>query len=89
MAEQATATAKQTIADDKETRAKQDAQRAAVQGKPTPTQEENDLVALGAQLDEHEADGSSDPYATKQVEAKRPGGGYQTRTTEPAPAHKK
>ena len=64
-------------------------------GKPTPTQEENDLHALGANFHEHEADGSAlerpDPAATKQVEANKPAGGYQTRHTQaahvPAPAH--
>jgi hypothetical protein len=32
-------------------------------GKPTPTQEENDLAALGVHITEHEADGSNpDPH---------------------------
>jgi hypothetical protein len=66
-------------------------------GKPTPTQEENDLHALGASFYEHETDGSgpdphqtkqveaNDPHQTKQVEANKPSGGYQTRQTQPAP----
>jgi hypothetical protein len=56
-------------------------------GKPTPTQEENDLHALGAHFPEHEADGSGpDPHMTKQIEANRPAGGYQTRQAHAAPA---
>ena len=39
-------------------------------GKPTPTQEENDLVMLGAHILEHEDDGSGpDTHRTKQAEA--------------------
>jgi hypothetical protein len=58
-------------------------------GKPTPTQEENDLAALGGHFHEHEADGSEpDPHAasTKQMEPKKPasGAGYQTRQATPA-----
>jgi hypothetical protein len=54
-------------------------------GKPTPTQEENDLAALGAHFHEHEPDGSDlDPGIEanrKQMEAKKPqeGAGYSTR----------
>jgi hypothetical protein len=64
-------------------------------GKPTPTQEENDMAALGVHLPEHEPDGSpqQDPFApqdkqTKQSEAKRPGapGQYATRAATPRPA---
>jgi hypothetical protein len=62
-----------------------------MKGKPTPTQEENDLAALGAQFHEHEPDGSDpDPFQTKQMEPKKPaGGGYQTRQSTPArqPSH--
>ena len=53
-----------------------------MKGKPTPTQEENDLAALGAHFHEHEADGSDpDPnVTTRQLEPKgNAGGGYQTR----------
>jgi hypothetical protein len=57
-------------------------------GKPTPTQEENDLAALGAHLVEKEEDGSPpDPNVrqTKQSEPNKPvGGGYQTRSQQPA-----
>jgi hypothetical protein len=64
-------------------------------GKPTPTQEENDLHALGANFHEHEPDGSPlDPFVnqtrqheTKHLEAEKPekGSGYQTRQTAPTP----
>jgi hypothetical protein len=57
-----------------------------MKGKPTPTQEENDLHALGAHFPEHEPDGSApDPHVTKQVEANKPAGGYQTRQTQATP----
>jgi hypothetical protein len=58
-------------------------------GKPTPTQEENDLAALGAHFAEHEADGSDpDPNVAKQSEPAKPsGGGYQTRQATPAARH--
>ena len=58
-------------------------------GKPTPTQEENDIAAHGGQILEHEDDGSGpDPFDPKQQherhsEARRPGGGYQTRQATP------
>jgi hypothetical protein len=63
-------------------------------GKPTPTQEENDLARLGAHFHEHEPDGSDpDPYVTankptehRQMEARKPasGAGYETRQATPA-----
>jgi len=85
--------AKKRLADEKAAREKiaQDAPEAP---KPTPTQEENDLAALGVHVPEHEPDGSplQDPFAqqlekqTKQAEAKKPAtaGQYQTRATRPA-----
>jgi hypothetical protein len=81
MSEQATAEAKKVLADDKEVRAKQDAQRAVMaKAKPTPTQEECDLAALGVHVEEHEEDGS--PLEKKELDAKKPAGSYQTRATE-------
>jgi hypothetical protein len=55
-------------------------------GKPTPTQEENDLAAHGAHFHEHEPDGSDpDPNVTKQSEPSKPSsGGYQTRQSRVA-----
>jgi len=63
---------------------RKDAQERLSQGKPTPTQEENDLAKLGHHFTEHEDDGSGpEPHLaqrTRSMEAK-PGssGGYQTR----------
>jgi hypothetical protein len=52
-------------------------------GKPTPTQEENDMSALGAHILEHEADGSDpDPYIGKNLEATAPRA-YQTKASTP------
>lgn len=78
--------AKKRLADEKAAR---DAREAPEPGKPTPTQNENDLAALGVHITEHEPDGSppQDPNApqTKQAEAKRPGqtAQYQTRAARP------
>ena len=62
-----------------------------MKGKPTPTQEENDLAMLGARILEHEDDGSGpDPHnrpqhavETRQLEgsAARPQT-YKTKTAE-------
>ncbi|HEU0113922.1 MAG TPA: hypothetical protein VFQ80_04570 [Thermomicrobiales bacterium] len=85
MTDQATDTAKKALAESKDARAEQDKQRAErLKGKPTPTQEENDLIKLGGHP-ELEDDGSgADPnnFSQKSLEAKKPGGGYQTRATE-------
>ena len=52
---------------------------ARMKGKPTPTQEENDLAASGATFHMHEDDGSGpDPYAHRQMEAGE-AAHYQTR----------
>jgi len=49
-------------------------------GKPTPTQEENDLAVLGAPVFEKEDDGSGpDPNINPRHQEGRPGGTYQTR----------
>lgn len=54
-----------------------------MKGRPTPTQEENDLSALGATFMEHEDDGSGpDRFQTKSLEAEKPHGKpatYQTK----------
>jgi hypothetical protein len=84
--EQTTA-AKKRLADERAARDKaNEAQAKTASGiKPTPTQEENDLAALGVHLMEHEHDGSADPNEpqTKQAEAGKRGS-YQTRNTTPA-----
>lgn len=60
-------------------------------GKPTPTQEENDLAALGHHVAEHEDDGSGPelvfgPMKRDVEPAKKPAGaGYQTRASAPIP----
>jgi hypothetical protein len=59
--------------------------------KPTPTQEENDLAALGVVVDPKEPDGSGEEIGyhivrSKQSDAKPSGAGYATRGAEPAPA---
>lgn len=78
--------AKARLAKDREAR---DAQTRLVAGevKPTPTQEENDLAALGVPLTEHEPDGSP-PQPPPGAEAQKgaPSPGYQTRQSTAAPA---
>jgi len=93
MADDSLEAAKKRLAEEKEASDKSRAEHAErTKGKPTPTQEENDLHALGAAFTEHEDDGSGpDPHAARSLEAKKPAGGsgYQTRqaTARPAPAH--
>ena len=86
-----TEVARKRVADDKELadRSRKEYEERS-KGKPTPTQEENDLAAHGAHIVEHEDDGSGpDPNQQprqKQSEAGKPGGGdYQTRAARPAP----
>jgi hypothetical protein len=69
------------------------ASKEATKGKPTPTQEENDLTALGAHVMEKEDDGSGpDPGMTPPAEGKTrsmEGGGaapYSTRQSAAKPA---
>jgi hypothetical protein len=82
---EATEAAKKKLAEERKVsdKVKADfAQRA--KGKPTPTQEENDLAALGATFTEHEPDGSDPDPNVRHVEAEKPGG-YQTRHQTAAP----
>jgi hypothetical protein len=71
----ATEQAKRTYATEKAALEKSQAQYASkMKGKPTPTQEENDLAACGAHILEHEADGSDldpggGPPTEKHLEA--------------------
>jgi hypothetical protein len=86
---------KKRLADDKAAREKAMKETAKTAGdvKPTPTQEENDLAALGVHVAEHEPDGSPpdahvppDAYGTpqnKKLEADKTGGGYTTRAAQP------
>jgi hypothetical protein len=52
---------------------------AAQKLKPTPTQLENDLAALGVDVPEKEPDGSGPTVITRTVVANRPLGAYETR----------
>jgi hypothetical protein len=91
-----TAAAKKRLADEKAAREKaaKDHAKMASETKPTPTQEENDLAALGVHLDEHEPDGSPpDPNVPQDKDAphnkameSKPSGGYQTRAATPPKA---
>jgi hypothetical protein len=91
MSEQSEAV-KKALAEGKEARAKMLADaEARQQGKPTPTQEENDRAKLGEHVMEKEDDGSGpEPkfdVRGRQVEAAKPSSGYQTRQqTRPSTA---
>jgi len=81
---EATEAARKRLAEERKATEQSRAEFAERQkGKPTPTQEENDLAALGAHLIEKEHDGSgpdSGAPQTRQIEAKKPAAGdYQTR----------
>jgi hypothetical protein len=84
----ANAQAKEQLAKSNEAKAKSVEDAYAHGGTPTPTQEENDLAALGVHTDEHADDGSGpspqfkmvNTANNKQSEANKPsGGGYSTR----------
>jgi hypothetical protein len=66
----ATETAKKTLAEEHKASDKSRAEFVErTKGKPTPTQEENDIVALGGHILEHEDDGSApDPNVAKTPE---------------------
>ena len=91
MADASMEAAKKQLAEEQEFTNRIKAEAAfRMRGKPTPTQEENDLAACGAHILEHEDDGSGpDPHQTKQLDPKKPSGGYQTRQSAPAqrPVH--
>lgn len=87
---QGTAQQKQLVKDGAEAKAKsvEDAKQAT-SGKPTPTQEENDLAKVGIPVETHEDDGSGpEPGGAqdkrKAAEAGKPGA-YQTRASTPTP----
>jgi hypothetical protein len=86
----ATEAAKKAVEDNKKVSDKSRAEFAErTKGKPTPTQEENDLAMCGAHILEHEPDGSDpDPNvsgAEKHLEADKPARSqnYQTRQHRP------
>jgi hypothetical protein len=83
------AEAKEKQAKSAEDKAKAVEDAYANQGTPTPTQEENDIVALGGSVDPHADDGSGPSpemkMTTRQSEPSKPsGGGYSTRAAAPA-----
>lgn len=93
MTDQATENAKKQLAEGKEARAKQDEQRAAVmKGKPTPTQEENDIAVLGGHPDLEDDGSGPDPnnafVGMRHTEAKPSSGGYQTRQSSASTQHR-
>lgn len=87
--EQTTA-AKKKLADERAARDKANEAHAktATGVKPTPTQEECDLAAMGVYVLEHEPDGSPDPNAPQdkqmQAEAAKPRASYATRAATPS-----
>jgi|SRR5215831_6108885 len=88
MTEQQNEAAKKALAEEREVsdQTRKEAEERLSKGKPTPTQEENDLTRLGAHITEHEDDGSGPPpHAPKprSMESKPSGGGYQTRQSSP------
>jgi hypothetical protein len=83
------AAAKKQLATEREVSDKSRAEYAErMKGKPTPTQEENDLAILGAPVVEKEDDGSGPEVHTRSVEAEapKPAATYQTRQARAAPA---
>jgi len=81
----ATENARKLLEEDKKARAVSDAQYAErMKGKPTPTQEENDIVALGGHVfPEHEADGSNpDPHGQAASSSSTHSGGHATKHME-------
>jgi hypothetical protein len=90
MPDDATDVARKRLAEEREVtdRSRQE-YTERMKGKPTPTQEENDIAALGGHIMEKEDDGSGpDPYVTRSME-KKPApasASYETRTVSPRPA---
>jgi hypothetical protein len=87
-----TEAAKKAVEADKKLLEQSRAEYAArTKGKPTPTQEENDLAVCGAHILEHEADGSDpDPLGqpNKSLDPAPKQGGYQTRAETPHTRHR-
>jgi hypothetical protein len=60
--------ARKTLAEAKEARAKSEEERAAMaKGRPTPTQDENDMAKLGAGVNAKEDDGSGPDRAQEEM----------------------
>jgi len=93
MADDAMEAAKKRLAEERKASDKSRADYAErMKGKPTPTQEENDLAVLGATFTEHEDDGSGpDPhnFSPKHLEAEKPSASrYQTRQAHTTTSHR-
>jgi len=86
-ARNATEAAKKKLTDDKELKdVREERSRAETGWKPTPTQEENDLLKLGASVDKLEPDGSPEEGTVEYAKHMAGGGasGYLTRQERPA-----
>jgi hypothetical protein len=86
--------AKKKITADAEARTKAREGKTAEGSKPTPTQEENDLAAMGVPTFPLEADGSpveggakDEPHKTRNMESSGSGAGYSTRQARTSPQH--
>ena len=86
MADTGQAAAKAQLKASNDERAKQVEAASKSAGKPTPTQEENDLAKLGFPVDPKEPDGSGPVVITRTVVANQPlaAGGYETRAVAAA-----
>jgi hypothetical protein len=83
------AEAKAAVKASSEAKAKAVEESTKNMGKPTPTQEENDLAKLGVPIETHEDDGSGPQPEYRLVKSVEPapkqgGAGYQTRAAAPA-----
>lgn len=79
-----TEAAKKQLAADNELREKSRAEFAErTKGRPTPTQEENDMAMLGAPVFEKSDDGSGPDPNIRHAEAGGRPAGYQTRQAQP------
>jgi hypothetical protein len=81
------ADAKKVIQEQRAARAKA-IEEGAPKGKPTPTQDENDLAALGVPVERHEDDGSGpdEPLMlTRQAQPERTGQPQPRPATTPRP----
>jgi hypothetical protein len=79
--------AKEQIAKERDERKKAQAQQGVQGSTPTPTQEENDMAAMGVVVDPKQDDGSGPeqpPVLATRMLGPNPSGAYQTRQQEPA-----
>lgn len=78
----ATEAAKKAVAEDKKAADKSRAEYAArTKGKPTPTQEENDIALSGGHILQHQDDGSAPDPHNKALDADKPHARPQTYST--------